>query len=89
MVLSEEYAQAIHRHIPGAIPDGQGGFNIPCNTTTVVGFTYGGQSFPIDPRDLVGLAVNGSYCASNIAGQLDVPTGEQWIVSVTFLFFCV
>lgn len=89
MVLSEEYAQAIHRHIPGAIPDGQGGFNIPCNTTTVVGFTYGGQSFPIDPRDLVGLAVNGSYCASNIAGQLDVPTGEQWIVSVTFFFSCV
>jgi hypothetical protein len=37
-------AAAIHAQIPGAQSDGQGGFIIPCTTSTQLAFQFGGKS---------------------------------------------
>jgi hypothetical protein len=76
-------AEAVHQAIPGANSDGQGGFTIPCNTTTVVALTFGSTSFSIDSRDLSLGPVDPSDptgdCTSGIvAGSVGSPT--QWLV---------
>ncbi|KAF8186483.1 aspartic peptidase domain-containing protein [Mycena galopus ATCC 62051] len=47
---------AIYSLIPGAMlvtsPGPTLGWNIPCNTTSIVSLQFGGQSFPIHPLDL-------------------------------------
>ena len=59
----------MHRNIPGARPDGQGGFIVLCNTTTVVTLIYAGHlAFDID---LAWLPVNSNDsvdCVSGITG---------------------
>ena len=53
--------------------DGQGGFNIPCNTTTQVALTFGGKSFAIDPRDMLAMPLSNDpagLCMSSIGGGL-------------------
>ena len=91
MLLPQSDAVLIHQNIPGAQPDGQGGFLVPCSTNTSVALTYGGQLFAIDPRDLVREAVsnNKDYCVSGISTDPDVSTGSRWLVScdVSFFFF--
>lgn len=52
IIMPEADAIALHSAIPGTRSDGQGGFIIPCNTNASVAFTFSGQSFAIDPRDL-------------------------------------
>ena len=84
LLLPEQHAAAIHQLIPGSTSDGLGGFTIPCNNKATVAFTIGGQPFTIDPRDLVGLAVNDSHCVSNIAGDPNAYGAHQWFVSVGF-----
>ncbi|CAE6462297.1 unnamed protein product [Rhizoctonia solani] len=81
-------AQALHAQIPGAKSDGQGGFTIPCTTDAQVAFTMGGQSFAIDPRDLLFVPVNQNNlqgdCVSGImSGQIGGP--QEWLVGDVFL----
>ena len=69
-------AFAIHAAIPGSRPDGQGGFVIPCDTDAVVAFTFSGQSFAIDPRDLPFIPLNGNdptgECQSGICKSASI-----------------
>lgn len=58
--MPEADAAVLHAAIPGARSDGQGGFIIPCNTNAVVAFTFSGQSFAIDSRDLPFVPINGN-----------------------------
>lgn len=81
-------AQALHAQIPGAKSDGQGGFTIPCTTDAQIAFTMGGQSFAIDPRDLLFVPVNQNNlqgdCVSGImSGQIGGP--QEWLVGDVFL----
>lgn len=81
-------ATALHAQIPGAKSDGQGGFTIPCTTDAQVAFTMGGQSFSIDPRDLLFVPVNQNNlqgdCVSGImSGQIGGP--QEWLVGDVFL----
>jgi Eukaryotic aspartyl protease len=76
-------AVALHQAIPGAQSDQQGGFTIPCNTTTVVALSFGSTSFSIDPRDLslgpVDPTNPAGDCVSGVmAGSVGTPT--QWLV---------
>jgi len=76
-------AAAVHATIPGARRDGQGGFTIPCTTTASVALTFGGQTFPIDPRDMAFLPVDlndpKGDCISGItSGQIG--GANQWLV---------
>ena len=88
MLLPQSDAILIHRNIPGAQSDGQGGFLIPCTTNASVALTYGGQLFTIDPQDLVrqGASDNEGYCVSGISTDPEIATGSQWLVSVDFFF---
>ena len=88
MLLPQSDAILIHRNIPGAQPDGQGGFLVPCSTNTSVALTYGGQLFTIDPKDLAREAVsdNTDYCVSGISTSPDV-SGSRWLVSYEVSFF--
>ncbi|KAH7341636.1 aspartic peptidase domain-containing protein [Rhizoctonia solani] len=81
-------AQALHAQIPGAKSDGQGGFTIPCTTDAQIAFTMGGNSFAIDPRDLLFVPVNQNNlqgdCVSGImSGQIGGP--QEWLVGDVFL----
>lgn len=51
-------ATAIHAAIPGSASDGQAGFTLPCTTSSSIEFTFGGQNFAIDPRDLAFLPLD-------------------------------
>ncbi len=96
-------AAAVHAAIPGAQSDGNGGFVIPCDTTTSVALSFGGASFAIDPKDLIFAAADntGTNCVSGISsGQIVDDT--TWLVrpppllrvfpcvrpELTFVFLC-
>jgi len=86
MIVPDQDAATVNNAIPGAASDGQGGFTIPCDTTTQVALTFGGTSFAIDSRDLnLGPAGDGSNnCISGIAsGQ--VGGANEWLVGDVFL----
>jgi len=87
MTLPDADANAIHEQIPGAQPDGQGGFIIPCNTNANVTLIYAGQSFTIDPRDLVWQPLpDSNNCISAImSGGSIFFESTQWSVGDTFL----
>ncbi|KAG8696701.1 hypothetical protein FRC09_008314 [Ceratobasidium sp. 395] len=81
-------AAALHKQIPGAKSDGQGGFTIPCTTDTLVSFKMGNQDFAIDPRDLTFVPVDQNNlkgdCVSGImSGQIG--GAQEWLVGDVFL----
>ena len=85
ILAPEQDARRIHRAIPGARPDHQGGFTLPCNTTAVLALKIGGRTFKIDSRDLSAGAVDekdpSSHCVSSIsfdAGIVNTP--NEWLV---------
>ena len=82
MIVPQSDANAVHAVIPGAKSDSQGGYIIPCTTTTVVSLTFGGQDFEIDPRDLLFAPVDpndlqGDCISSISAGQISGPL--EWL----------
>lgn len=89
MILPEADALAVHKTIPGAQSDGQGGFTVPCNTKAVVALTYGGQLFTIDTQDLATQPVNpndsNGDCVSGITAGDFSDNQKQWLVGDTFL----
>ncbi|KAA1467306.1 acid protease [Dentipellis sp. KUC8613] len=90
LLMPQADADALHKAIPGAQSDGQGGYTLPCTTNTFVALTFGGHDFtinpsdlslqPVDPDDLTG------ECVSAIAvGGLDAEDDKQWLLGDTFL----
>ena len=81
-------AEAVHAAIPGAKSDGQGGFTIPCTTTSSVALSFGGTSFAIDPRDLLFAAVDPNDptgdCVSGISSG-NIGGATEWLVGDVFL----
>jgi hypothetical protein len=79
----------LHSQIQGAKSDGQGGFTIPCTTKASVAFTFGGQQFAIDPRDIAFQPVDPNNpqgdCVSGITSG-SVGGANEWLVSF-FLFW--
>jgi len=75
-------AAALHNKIPGSKSDGQGGFIIPCTNNAVVSLTFSGQSFDINPIDLLFAPVDPNNlqgdCLSGISsGKVGGP--NQWL----------
>jgi len=82
IVAPADDAAAVHAKIPGSQSDGQGGFVIPCTSTSVVSLTFGGQAFDINPVDLLFAPVDPNNltgdCLSGISsGNVGGP--EQWL----------
>lgn len=88
MVVPANDAAVIHKNVPGAQPDGQGGFTVPCTTNASVALTYAGQSFTIESQDLAFQPVDSKdpqgTCVSGIASGT-VGSANQWLVGDTFL----
>ncbi|KAJ1033039.1 hypothetical protein NDA16_000318 [Ustilago loliicola] len=88
IVAPEADADAVHAKIPGSKSDGQGGSTIPCTTTKQLSFTFGGQEFPVDTRDLLFLPVDQNDlmgdCVSAISAG-NVGQKNEWLVGATFL----
>ncbi|KAE8214677.1 hypothetical protein CF327_g1951 [Tilletia walkeri] len=82
IVAPKKDADAVHAAIPGSKSDGQGGYYIPCTTTQSLALTFGGVTFPIDPRDMLFLPVDQTNlqgdCISAISsGQ--VGQKDEWL----------
>jgi hypothetical protein len=88
IVAPQSDAEAVHAAIPGAQSDGQGGFTVPCNTTSSVALTFGGTSFAIDPRDIAFQPVDANNpngdCVSGIASG-NIGGATEWLVGDVFL----
>lgn len=84
-------ADELHKLIPGAKSDGEGGYTLPCTTKSTIVLTFGGKAFPIDPRDLAeGGPVDDNdptgECFSAIQGDVDGDdASNQWLLGDTFL----
>jgi len=84
IVAPEGDVTSIHAKIPNATFDKHlGGFRIPCANTAIVTFTFGGQKFPIDSRDLAIDDGNGGCVSGIVAG--DVGGKNEWLVGDVFL----
>ncbi|KZO96681.1 acid protease [Calocera viscosa TUFC12733] len=74
----------IYAQIPGSVENPDQSFYIPCDASASVAFTFGGQNFSIDPRDLVTFQATASnMCATTIGGSGGNPT--SWLLGDTFL----
>jgi hypothetical protein len=89
-ILAPEHdAKRIHRAIPGARSDDQGGFTIPCDTTAVLALKIGGRTFEIDSRDLSSGPVNekdpSQGCVSTISFDSGIMNSTtEWLVRLSF-----
>lgn len=88
MIAPQADAEAIHAEIPGAKSDGQGGFTVPCNNSAVLSFKFGGQDWPLLPRDMIFQAVDSSdpdgACVSSLGGG-NVGQKNEWLVGAVAL----
>ncbi|KAJ8496880.1 hypothetical protein ONZ45_g12289 [Pleurotus djamor] len=88
IIAPADDALAIHQQIPGAQSDGQGGFVIPCTTTSEVALTFGNTAFTIDPRDLVFAPLDpadpAGDCVSGISSG-NIGGATEWLVGDVFL----
>ena len=75
-------AAALHKKIPGSKSDGQGGFVIPCTNNAVVSLAFGGQSFDINPVDMLFAPVDPNNlqgdCLSGISSG-NIGGANQWL----------
>lgn len=90
IVVPNDLIDSIIKFIPGSQRDDV--FNtidVPCDSNISVAFVFGGKTFDIDPRDMIrGQLRSGdnTMCASGFSTSTGVLQGEDWLVSVTFLF---
>jgi hypothetical protein len=87
ILIPQDDAVAIHEKIPGAKPDGQGGFTVPCDTNSRLALTFGKQPFEIDSKDLAFRPLDPNNatgdCTSGIgASQIPGAPPTQWLVRV-------
>ncbi|KAK1219388.1 Histone acetyltransferase [Marasmius sp. AFHP31] len=71
-------AKKIHAMIDGSSVDEQGRYHVPCDTNATLAFTFGGQSFEIDSRDLAFAKVGDNDCLSGIGANDG--DGETWLM---------
>jgi cathepsin D len=58
---------------------------VPCSTTTIVSFSFGGTAFPISP-ELFNLGqVSGAGCVGALVGNAVAATANAWIIGDVFL----
>jgi cathepsin D len=87
IILPDNDAAEIHSQISGATLDPNSGmFIIPCNTTSVVAFKFGGVDFEINPKDLITAPIDGSNCISSIMPGFNLDgKNDTWLVGTPFL----
>ncbi|WFD29828.1 hypothetical protein MSPP1_000841 [Malassezia sp. CBS 17886] len=87
IVAPKAQADAIHNAIPGASPDGQGGYTLPCTVNKHLSFTFSGKTYTVDARDLLFSPSNGNLqgtCVSAVTTG-DTQGGSGWLLGAAFL----
>ncbi|RIA93908.1 aspartic peptidase domain-containing protein [Glomus cerebriforme] len=85
IILPNADAAIVHQQIPGSqfVPDASA-YVIPCDTTTVVSFKFGGINYAIQPKDLILVPLDQNNCVSTLLPILDLgPT--TWLIGIPFL----
>ncbi|CAG8789694.1 13917_t:CDS:1 [Cetraspora pellucida] len=86
LILPDNDTAAIHNQIPGAVFDSQDDlYIIPCDTTAVVAFRFGGVDFSIQSKDLILAPISGTDCISSIIPSGDSLPSDVWLLGQTFL----
>jgi hypothetical protein len=76
-------AKKLHALLPRSRQNGDQ-FILPCSSTALLRFTFGGIGFDMPPQDYVGKPTEGGMCASHIVGKQALgPT--QWLLGDAFL----
>lgn len=88
IVAPKDQADAIHNAIDGAKSDGQGGYTLPCTTNKQLSFTFSGQTYTMDSRDLLfspsdSNNLQGTCVSAVSAGDNGVNGG--WLLGASFL----
>jgi len=95
----QDATDAFYASIPGSVAgqgSSQGYYFYPCSTALNVTFSFGGTSWPIDPRDFTSATNDPSTCMGAIfaaesgSGQSTTSNGQQsispaWVVGDAFL----
>jgi hypothetical protein len=76
-------ALALHSNIKGYVQDGET-FSVPCDTTSIISFTFGQQTYNISTPDWRGGKLASGLCRSNIIGRQTFGD-KQWLVGDVFL----
>jgi hypothetical protein len=76
-------ALAIHSGIKGYVQDGET-FSVPCDTTSIISFTFDQSSYNISTADWRGGKLDSGLCRSNIIGRQTFGD-KQWLVGDVFL----
>ena len=85
IIAPKAQAEAIHKSIPGASSDGQGGYQIPCNTQKTLSFTFNGQPFNVNSQDLIfGPSKSGDNCISAVSSG-NAQGDSAWLLGAAFL----
>lgn len=83
ILMPEPDAVKIHQQIPGYKQDGET-FSVPCETTSVVQFSFNKQVYNISTTDWRGGKLDSGLCRSNIIGRQTFKD-TQWLVGDVFL----
>lgn len=88
IVAPQDAADALHNAIHGAKSDGQGGYTLPCTTNKQLSFTFSGQTFTMDARDLLFSPVDSNNlqgtCVSAVSAG-DASGNGGWLLGASFL----
>ncbi|KAF1946174.1 acid protease [Clathrospora elynae] len=83
ILMPQPDAEAIHKQILGFKQDGET-FFVPCDTPSIVQFTFNNHAYNISTADWRGGKVDGGLCRSNIVGRQTF-SATQWLVGDVFL----
>jgi len=76
-------ALKIHSQIPSFKQDGET-FSVPCDTASVIQFSFNKQTYNISTADWRGLRLENGLCRSNVIGRQTFKD-TQWLVGDVFL----
>lgn len=71
ILLPADDATKLHSLFPKMKHNGEN-FELPCSSTQMIQFTLSGVTYAIPPKDYLGKATDGGYCASNIIGRVSL-----------------
>jgi hypothetical protein len=83
ILMPEPDAVKIHSQIQGYKQDGET-FSVPCDTTSVIQFSFNKQVYNISTADWRGGKLDSGLCRSNIIGRQTFKD-SQWLVGDVFL----
>ncbi|PBP22252.1 eukaryotic aspartyl protease [Diplocarpon rosae] len=77
-----EDAEIFHALVPGAESKENGIYTVPCDTSTLLTFTFGDRTYSVEPEDWIS-PEDAGVCLSYVYGEAIIP--GNWLLGDTFL----